>query len=120
MKTAAIILLVATLALGVVLGVQYLGRARRRPGLVSLHLGLGLAGLEAALLLLHWTPAGMVLPPGDAGAWAVGVLAAAIAGGLAARLSFRRWPGRAELLLGAHAVAGVAGLLVFLSWASRL
>ena len=40
--------------------------------------------------------------------------------GLVARLTFRRAPARAELMLGAHAFAGVAGLLVFLSWASRL
>lgn len=120
MKTAAIILLAATVGLGVVLGVQYLGQARRRPGLVSLHLVAGLAGLELVLLLLHWAPMGLLPPPGNGGAWAVGVLAAAAAGGLAARLSGRRWPVRAELLLGAHAVAGVAGLLVLLSWAARL
>jgi hypothetical protein len=124
-KALAIGLLAATVALGILLGVSYLGR-RRRPSLATIHLLLGAAGIELLLLLLHWTPAGIILPTGTgtgtgtAAAWATGLLAAAMALGLFARLSFRRTPGRAEAMLGAHAIAGVAGLLVFLSWASRL
>lgn len=119
MKALAIGLLAATVALGILLGLFYLGR-RRKSSLATLHLLLGAAGIELLLLLLHWTPTGLTLPAGPAAAWATGLLAAAMALGLFARLSYRRTPGRAEALLGAHAVAGVAGLLVFLSWASRL
>lgn len=119
MKPLAIAFLAATVALGIVLGLAYLGR-RRKPRLATLHLVSGAAGIELLLLLLHWTPAGLTLPAGSGAAWATGLLAAAMALGLFARLGFRRAPGRAEAMLGAHAAAGVAGLLVFLSWASRL
>ena len=119
MKALAIALLAATVALGIFLGILYLGR-RRKPSLATLHLILGAAGIELFLILLHWTPAGLILPSGPTAAWAAGLLAAAMALGLFARLSYRRTPGRAEAMLGAHAAAGVAGLLVFLSWASRL
>lgn len=119
MKTLAIALLAATVALGVILGILHLGR-RRKPLLATLHLVLGAAGIELLLILLHWTPAGITLPAGPTAAWAAGLLAAAMALGLFARLSYRHAPGRAEAMLGAHAAAGVAGLLVFLSWASRL
>ena len=119
MKALAIALLAATVALGILLGVSYLGR-RRRPSLATIHLVLGAAGIELLLVLLHWTPAGITLPAGTAAAWAGGLLAAAMFLGLVARLTYRRAPGRAEAMLGAHAAAGVAGLLVFLSWAARL
>lgn len=119
MKALAIALLAATVALGILLGILYLGR-RRRPTLATLHLVLGAAGIELLLLLLHGTPAGITLPAGPAAAWAAGLLAAAMALGLFARLGYRRAPARAEAMLGAHAAAGVAGLLVFLSWAARL
>ncbi|MDN3566313.1 hypothetical protein ACFQY5_25110 [Paeniroseomonas aquatica] len=112
-------LLAATVALGVILGILYLGRVRK-PLLIILHLLLGAAGIESLFVLLHWTPAGLVLPAGAAGPWAGGLLAAAMFLGLVARLWGRRAPAKAELLLATHAVAGVAGLLVFLSWAARL
>ena len=114
MKTLAIVLLLATVALGVLAGFHYLGRARR-PWLVTLHLAFGAAGTWAFFLLL--TTHGEAAPPGLA---AGTLLGAAVLGGLLPRLLAPRIRKKAEWLLVAHVFTGVAAFLVFLSWASRL
>jgi hypothetical protein len=116
MKPLAIALLLATVALGVLVGFQWLAR-RRRPWLVTLHLALGAAGGWVFFLLLLAPPAGRVAPPGLA---AGTLLGAAVLGGLLPRLLARRIGRAAEWLLVAHVFTGVAAFLVFLSWASRL
>ena len=111
-KTATIVALLATLAIGAVIGVYYLGRVRK-PLLLSLHLVLGTLGIA---LLLWRLPAA----PGPVGSNAAILLAAAVFLGLMARLVFRRSRRLSEFLLVTHVFAGIAGFLVFLSWAATL
>ena len=116
MKSLGIVLLLATVALGVLIGFQWLVR-RRRPWLVSLHLALGAAGGWVFFLMLHAPPEGHAAPPGLAAGILLG---AAVLGGLLPRLLAPRIRKAAEWLLVAHVFTGVAAFLVFLSWASRL
>ena len=116
MKTLGIVLLLAAVALGVLVGFYYLAR-RRRPLLVTLHLACGAAGAWLFFLLLHAPPAGRHPPPG---LMAGVLLGAAVLGGLLPRLIARRARKAAEWLLVAHVFTGLAGFLVFLSWANRL
>lgn len=111
--TPATLLLAATLAAGVAAGLLYLQRVRK-PWLVRAHLLLALA---ATALVAH-----QVLTAGAAssGAWPLGVLAVAVAGGWAAqRVARKAWPGSTPLLAG-HAVLGVLGFLLFLAWSRGL
>jgi hypothetical protein len=116
MKTLGILFLLATVALGVLVGFQYLAR-RRRPWLVTLHLACGAGGVWLFFLLLHAPPEGRLAPPGLI---AGSLLGAAVLGGLLPRLIARRARKSAEWLLVAHVFTGLAGFLVFLSWTSRL
>ncbi|MGG5812451.1 hypothetical protein [Falsiroseomonas sp. CW058] len=108
----ALLALLVTLVLGVVVGVGHLGRRRSR-GLVRAHLVAALAATGlVALLLLAGPPPRPGAPPG----WVVLALpAAALAAGWGA-LRHVRSPRGAEAVLAAHALAGVAGFLVFLAW----
>jgi len=116
MKTLGIVLLLATVVLGALVGFHYLARTRR-PRLVTLHLACGAAGGWLFFLLLHAPPEGSHPPPGLV---AGSLLGAAVLGGLLPRLIARRARKAAEWLLVAHVFTGIAGFLVFLSWASRL
>jgi hypothetical protein len=116
MKTLGIVLLLATVALGALVGFHYLSRSRR-PWLVSLHLAFGASGAWLFFLLLHAPPEGRIP---SSGLVAGILLGAAVLGGLLPRLIARRARKAAELLLVAHVFTGLAGFLVFLSWASRL
>jgi len=115
MQTLATTLLVATLALGILVGFYYLARARRRH-LVSLHLILGSLATWLVLVLMQARPP----VPGSAAVWAGILLGAAVLGGLLPRLLAPRIRKAAEWVLVAHVFTGVAAFLVFLSWASRL
>jgi|GEM_PF-3639271 uncharacterized membrane protein len=103
--------LLGTLALGVLVGFQYLARARR-PALVSTHLALGALGTVAVAFVL-------LRDGGVAGSWALLLLGGATFLGLVAGLIWKRHRGRAEALLVVHIVAGIAGFLVALSWLRR-
>lgn len=116
MKTLGILLLLAAVALGVLVGFQYLAR-RRRPWIVTLHLACGAIGVWLFFLLLHAPPEGSIAPPGLV---AGSLLGAAVLGGLLPRLLARQARKAAEWLLVVHVFTGLAGFLVFLSWAARL
>ncbi len=113
----AIVVLLATLALGAASGVFYLQRLRR-PLLVRAHLMAAILGVAlVAMLVVTATP---LSAEGPAGLWPLGLLGLALAGGYGA---FRlRWGSRAApgLVLAAHVMVGIAGFLVFLAWARRL
>ncbi|WP_431268590.1 hypothetical protein [Dankookia sp. P2] len=115
MKTLGILFLLATVALGVLVGLQYLAR-RRRPWLVTLHLACGAAGAWLFFLLLHVPPEGHTPPSGMAAGILLG---AAVLGGLLPRLIARRARKAAEPLLVMHVFTGLVGFFVFLSWAAR-
>lgn len=116
MTAAAILALVATLALGVAVGLLYLLRQRRR-ALVRLHLAAALAaaGLVLALALL-----GTPRPEAPHPAWPAGLVAAATALGYGAWRLPRASRGRAEALLGLHILLGLAGFFVVLNWIKGL
>ncbi|TDH63062.1 hypothetical protein E2C06_08710 [Dankookia rubra] len=116
MKALGTLVLLATVALGVLVGFHYLAR-QRRPWLVTLHLACGAAGAWLFFLLLHAPPEGRNPPSGMAAGILLG---AALLGGLLPRLIARRARKAAEPLLVVHVFTGLAGFLVFLSWASRL
>lgn len=113
MTTPALLALVATIALGVAVGVIYLLRARRK-WLVTAHLAAALAaaGLVLAVILLGPPPR----PDAPHPAWPGGLVAAATALGYGAWRLPRMTRGRAEALLGLHIVLGLAGFFVFLNW----
>jgi hypothetical protein len=109
--TPAIIALLATIALGIAVGLLYLQRARRAK-LVKAHLVAALvaAALVSALVLTAPPRSG-----GPSGAVLLGLVLVALAAGWAA---FRKVPSRnaAQAVLAAHALIGVASFLVLLAW----
>lgn len=113
----AIVAVVATLALGVAVGLLYLQRVRR-PRLVTAHLVVGLVATALVAALVFSAP--MRGPGGPPGFVPLSLLAMAAAlGWFAPRL---RGVGRrgAERMLAAHLVAGIAGFLALLAWAKTL
>jgi hypothetical protein len=114
--TPALVALVATIALGVAVGIVYLLRLRK-PWLVNAHLAAALVagGLVIAVVALSAPPAGTMHP-----GWPIGLLAAATAFGYGAWRLPRMTRGRAEALLGLHIVLGLAGFFVFLNWIKAL
>lgn len=109
--TPAIIALLATIAVGAVVGVRFLMRARSAR-LVTLHLGLAL--LAFALVAV---PVAQAPPSAIASAWPVGLLALAIAGGWGAGRVARRSGVAGQAMLVGHVFVGVASFLVLLAWA---
>ena len=103
--------LVGTIALGIVVGLLFLQRARK-PKLVAAHLALALlaAGLVLAMVVTAPAAAGphWLLP--------LGLILAALAGGYVAGKLARGSRRAAEFMLFGHVVVGLAGFLVFLAW----
>ena len=110
MTTPAIVALLATIALGSVVGLMYL-QLVRRPALVKAHLVAALASVGLVVLAVATTPGGGAHP-----AWPVALVAGATALGYVA---FRHLRGRtrSELALVAHVFMGVASFLVLLAFA---
>ena len=112
MRMLAIAALVGTVALGVVVGLLYLQRARKKR-LVTAHLAAALVGTALVLALVATAPAGAA---GPSGVWSAGILVLATAGGYFAKTVARRTRQGAEIMLFGHFALGLAGVLVFLSW----
>jgi hypothetical protein len=117
----AIVLLSASVLLGLFLGLQYLRRVRSKPTLIGVHLILGAAGLEATAVLLRGTPDGTVMPAGSLGNAAALLLATAMISGLASPMIGRR-SSRAvgTTALAAHAGVAAGGFVLFLAWITKL
>jgi cytochrome b561 len=117
MKPLVIAAVLATIALGVAVGVLYLQRARRHR-LVKLHLYVALAGTALVAALVATAPVtGVAGPPG----WlTVAMIAFATAIGYGATRVFGRSRLKAELALAAHIVLGVAGFFVLLAYGKAL
>ncbi len=116
MAMLAIAALVGTIALGIVVGLLYLQRARKKR-LVTAHLVAALAGTALVLALVATAPAGAAGPPGI---WPVAILVLATAGGYFAKTVARRTRQGAEIMLFGHVALGLAGFLVFLSWVRNI
>ncbi|WP_270936111.1 hypothetical protein [Falsiroseomonas oryzae] len=111
--TPAIVALVATLALGVAVGLMYLQRARRGR-LKTLHLALALGATALVVTAILLPPAARAGgPPGFVPLLLLG--ASTAAGYFGPRIAKSRRS--AELFLAAHIVLGIAGFFVFLAWA---
>ncbi len=114
-----IVLPLAAMALGLVLGVLHL-RGIRKPMLIGLHLLLGFGALELLVVMLKGTPNGDGLPAGDFGNVSAGFLALAGFIGLLTPILGRRSHLTANAMLLAHAGAGLAGVLLCMAWISSL
>ncbi|HEV7265903.1 MAG TPA: hypothetical protein VGN83_13425 [Falsiroseomonas sp.] len=115
MTTLAIVLLLATIALGAVVGLLHLQRARR-PRLVNAHLALALGG-AAAMLALLFTGEGA---PSSSGVMPLALITVAIAAGWGAGRAATRSRGLANILLPGHVAAGIAAFFFLLAWAAAL
>lgn len=109
-----LILICATAALGVALGVRYLRDAPRKPLLVGLHVLLGLGALEIAAYGL-WS-ARQAGEASQLGVAAAGALAAAAFIGLLAPILGRRSRGTMTVALIAHAGVATIGLGFAVAW----
>ena len=112
----AIAALVGTIALGVVVGLLFLQRARK-PKLVAAHLVLALVATGLVLGLAVAAPSAGTGPHRLV---PVGLIAAALAGGYLAGKLARGSRRRGEALLFSHVVLGLAGFLVFLAWVRHI
>ena len=108
----AIAALVGTIALGVVVGLLFLQRARK-PRLVTAHLVLAILAAGLVLAMVATAPATAAGPQ-----WLLprGLIGAALAGGYFAGKLARGSRRAAQFMLFGHVVVGVAGFLVFLAW----
>jgi hypothetical protein len=111
------ILLSAAVALGVVLGLQYLRGERSSPLVMGAHLLLGAGGLETIAMLLRGTPDGTVAEAGSLGRLAAMCLLGGMASGL---LIGRRSVQTMNVALITHIGVAAAGFLLFLGWMLRL
>lgn len=116
MGTLAIAALVGTIALGIVVGLLYLQRTRKRK-LVTAHLVVALAATGLVIVLAATAP---TPGAGPATLWPVAILALATAGGYFAKKVARRSRQGAELMLFGHVVLGLAGFFVFLAWVRHI
>lgn len=110
MTNLAIGIVLATIALGAVVGVFFLQRARR-PALVTAHFVLALAGAALILALLvtrEATPFSGLVP--------LALILAAVAAGWGAGRIAKRSGMLANVMLPAHVAAGIAAFFVLLAW----
>jgi hypothetical protein len=115
--TPAIVMLSASVALGLYLGFQYLRRVRSKPALIAIHLMLGAAGLEGAAMLLRGTPDGTIMPAGALVNTAALLLATAMISGFATPIIAKRSPRRVcSITLATHVGFGATGFVLFLVW----
>ena len=114
-----ILLLVAAVALGVLLGLQYLRRVRSKPTLIGLHLLLGAGSLEAVAMLLHGAPDGAVTPAIAILQAAAGLLAFALFSGLLAPMIGRRSRATMNIALLVHVATASTGFALCVWWYVR-
>jgi hypothetical protein len=110
--SAAIATLLATVFLGALAGFHFFTRTRKR-GVVWAHL-LAALGATAVVAQLYITAP-------ERGWWPLALLGfAVVAGWSASRIARAGSRGLANVVLPLHVAAGLAGSLVFLSWARGL
>lgn len=109
MTALAIALVLATIALGAVVGLFFLQRARR-PALVTAHLVLAVAG-AAVILFLAATR-----EPPFSGLVPLGLITAAIAAGWGAGRVAKRNRALVNVMLPGHVAMGIAAFFVLLAW----
>ncbi len=113
----AVVLLSASVTLGLFLGLQFLRPLRSKQVLIAVHLMLGGAGLEGMVMLLRGTPDGTFLPAGVLANAAALLLAMAMITGLATPMIAKRSPRKiGSIALATHAGVAAWGFVLFLAW----
>ncbi|MCB8745779.1 hypothetical protein LHU53_02530 [Rhodoferax sp. U2-2l] len=113
-----ICLLTASMGLGLWMGRQFLRRVSSNPIHIGFHLLLGVAGLEAVVMLMRITPDAVADSAGPSGKAAALVLALAVITGFATSVVARRWSRQSGgMVLATHTVFGTLGFVMFLAWA---
>jgi hypothetical protein len=115
-----LLLVSATVALGIFMGIQYLRGRRNKPILIGAHFLLGAGGLETMVILMRGTPDGEVAASGSYGTMAAGFLALALLSGVITPLVGRSSPASIGLLLATHASVAAAGFVLVVAWVSNL
>jgi hypothetical protein len=115
-KLPVLILLSGGVCMGAVLLVLFL-RGQHRPGLVALHVLLGLAALEPLMLVLRSTPGGsaatrLAMVAGCFLAWS-------LFSGFIRPMIAERSSRNGNAVLATHVGAGLTGFGIFLFWALR-
>ncbi|WP_372624379.1 hypothetical protein [Falsiroseomonas sp.] len=109
MTTLAILVVLATIALGAVVGLLHLQRTRR-PALVTVHLALAVGGAAVVLWLFATREAPF------SGLVPLALIVLAIGAGWGARRIARRSRTQAGVMLPGHVAAGIAAFFVLLAW----
>ena len=110
------LLLGACMGVGLWLGWQFLRRISSNPLHIGFHLLLGLAGMEAVVMLMRGAPDGAMVSAGQLGKAAALVLALAVITGFATSVVARRWSRQTGgTVLAAHTVLGSVGFVMFLA-----
>jgi tryptophan-rich sensory protein len=112
-KLPVALLLAGAVSMGLMLGVLYL-RGMRKPGLVAVHVLLGLGALETMMVAVRSTSASTT-----AAMVAAGFLAWSAFSGLIRPMVADRSQRNGNGLLITHATAGLTGFVIFLVWAAR-
>jgi len=120
MTTLPVVLLqMATVGVGLILGLRFLRGQPRKPTLIGLHFLLAAAGLEGVMLLLHGAPNGDRVDSGPSGTLVLGLFVVALLSGLAAATLGRQSPQRTTKLVATHAGLAALGFLTFLVWVAK-
>jgi hypothetical protein len=99
-----LVLVSATVTLGVILGLEYLRGVRSRPTMIGMHFLLGAASLEVLVMLLAGAPDGTVL------------LVAALFIGVITPMIGRQSRPTMNIALAAHAIVAASGFVVLVAW----
>ncbi|GEM_PF-1840373 len=111
-----LVLVSATVTLGVILGLEYLRGVRSRPTMIGMHFLLGAASLEVLVMLLAGAPDGTVLLVGRLGHVAAGLLVAALFIGVITPMIGRQSRPTMNIALAAHAIVAASGFVVLVAW----
>ncbi len=121
MLAIPIVLLVsATVAIGLYMGLRYLRRARNPPTLIGVHFLLGAASLEPMLIVLRGGLGHPATKLSPIGLVAAGLIALALMTGVTAVMVGRKSRQTANLTLATHAGVAATAFVILLAWAFKL
>ena len=115
-----VVLVSATVALGLILGFRYLKRVRNPPTLIGVHFLLGAASLEPMLIVLRGGLGHAAVKLSPVGVAAAGLICVALISGVTAVMVGRKSRQTANLTLATHAGVAATAYLVLLAWAFKL
>jgi len=115
----ALVLLSGSVALGLLLGLEYLRRVRSKPAVIGFHLLFGAASVEVMAMLIRGTPDGGIAPTGWMLKAATGLLAFALLSGLVTPMVGRQSRATMNGALIIHVAAAASGVVLSLVWFVR-